>query len=770
MTIIERTLELFHLGEGKPHPSGSFVEIGRAMPRVDGHAKVTGQATYAAEWRVPGLAHGAVVDSTIARGAIRSIDAAEALAAPGVIALVTHENAPRLGPYPKTGSGFPLTGEGGLGEVRQPLQEATIHYGGQSIAVVVAETSEQARHAATLVKVCYDEEAPELDIDAASNTTKPKEFSGGEPLQRGGASVRAALDAAPVRLTRDYDSPVQHHNPIEMLASIAIWDEREGKEKLTLYDTTRAVDMLRDVFASSFDMPADDIHIVSKFIGGAFGSKAWTYHNPLLVALAAKVAGRPLRVEWRRQQVFSIGGHRPAMKQRLEIGAGRDGRMTALHHGSRTHSSTVSGYTEFGARMTKMMYDVPELGFTNELAHLNLPSPSVMRGPGFLIGGWALETALDELACELAIDPIELRLRNHAEPDPDSGLPFSNKHLRDCYERGEERFGWSARDAEPRTTRIGRDLVGYGMSSCMHPAAQQEAAAEVRIFADGTAVAKSATHELGNGAYTIFRQIAADGLGLLLDRVSFDLGDTRFPAAPPTHGSITTATVGPAVFDAARNAVEALKKLAIKDKASPLHGSADRKINGKDGRLSLADDPAVGEDYATIIRRAGLPFIVGEADVKPGPERMRYAFYSFGAVFAEVRVDEATGVVRVARLCGVYDCGRLINPTTARSQLMGGMLFGLGAALCEETVFDPNTGLPVVRNLADYHVPACADVPQISIEVLNIPDPHAGELGAHGVGEMGTNGVPPAIGNAIYNATGKRLRSLPYTPDKLIEA
>ena len=770
MTIVGRTLELFHLGEGKPHLSGSFVEIGRAMPRVDGHAKVTGQATYAAEWQVPGLAHGAVVDSTIARGAIRSIDTAEALGAPGVIAVVTHENAPRLGPYPKTGSGFPLTGEGGLGEVRQPLQEATIHYGGQSIAVVVAETSEQARYAASLVKVSYDEEAPELDIDTASNTTKPKEFSGGEPLQRGGASVRAALDAAPVRLTRDYDSPVQHHNPIEILASIAVWEERDGRDRLMLYDTTRAVDMLRDVFASSFDMPADDILIVSKFIGGAFGSKAWTYHNPLLVALAAKVAKRPLRIEWRRQQVFAIGGHRPAMKQRLEIGAERDGRMTALHHGSRTHSSTVSGYTEFGARMTKMMYDVPELGFTNELAHLNLPSPSVMRGPGFLIGGWALETALDELACELAIDPIELRLRNHATRDPDSGLPFSNKHLRDCYERGKERFGWSDRDAEPRTKRIGRDLVGYGMSSCMHPAAQQEAAAEVRIFPDGSAIATSATHELGNGAYTIFRQIAADGLGLPLDRVTFDLGDTRFPAAPPTHGSITTATVGPAVFDAARNAVEALKTLAIKDKASPLHGSANRKINGKDGRLSLADDPTVGEDYATIIRCAGLPFVAGKANVKPGLERMRYAFYSFGAVFAEVRVDEATGVVRVARLCGVYDCGRLINPTTARSQLMGGMLFGLGAALCEETIFDPNTGLHVVRNLADYHIPACADVPQISIEVLNIPDPHAGELGAHGVGEMGTNGVPPAIGNAIYNATGKRLRSLPYTPDKLIEA
>jgi len=737
---------------------------------VDGRDKVTGAATYAAEWPVAGLVHGAVVDSAVARGTIRSIDASAALVAPGVLAVVTHENAPRLASYPKLGAGFPLTGEGGLGEVRQPLQEPTIHYGAQSVAVVVAETAEQARYAATLVRVDYDAEAPELDMDAASRTTRPKEFSGGEPLQRDGASVDAAFESAPVRLEREYDNPVYHHNPIELLASIAKWEERDGVDHLVLYDTTRSVDMLRDVVCHSFGLLDERVHIVSKFIGGAFGSKAWTFHNPLLVALAAKVAGRPLRLEWRRQQVWSVGGHRPAQRHRLRIGAEPDGRMRALHHWTRQHSSVVSGYTEYGSRMTKMMYAVPELGFTNELAHLNLPSPSVMRGPGFLTGGWALETALDELACELGVDPIELRLRNHADVDPDSGLPFSNKHLRDCYARGRERFGWDARRATPGARRIGRDLVGYGMASAMHPAAQQEAAAEVTIHADGTASARSATHELGNGAYTIFRQVAADGTALPVERVTFDLGDTSFPKAPPTHGSLTTATVGPAVLAAATNAVAKLKAMASRDEASPLHGAKPDRVEASASRLHLSDDPSTGEDYAAILRRAGLPGVTGTADVKPGLERMRYAFYSFGAVFAEVRVDSDTGVVRVARLCGAYDCGRLVNPRTARSQLMGGMIFGLGAALTEETVFDPNTGLPVIRNLADYHVPSCADTPEITIEVLNIPDPHIGELGAHGVGEIGTNGVPPAIGNAIFNATGRRLRSLPYTPDKLIEA
>ena len=430
----------------------------------------------------------------------------------------------------------------------------------------------------------------------------------------------------------------------------------------------------------------------------------------------------------------------------------------------------VSGYSEYGSRVTKMMYDVPELGFTNELAHLNLPSPSVMRGPGFLTGGWALETALDELACELGVDPIDLRLRNYADIDPDTGLPFSNKHLRDCYTRGKERFGWEARPAKPGTRRNGRDLVGYGMASAMHPAAQQQASASVTIHMDGTASARSATHELGNGAYTVFRQIAADGVALPVERVTFDLGDTTFPAAPPTHGSLTTATVGPAVLDAATGAIAKLKELAIKDKASSLYGAKTEQVQARAGRLHLAGKSGVAEEYGAILRRADLQEVTGTADVKPGLERMRYSFYSFGAVFAEVRVDSETGVVRVARLCGVYDCGRLINPRTARSQLMGGMIFGLGAALTEETLFDPVNGLPVTRNLADYHVPACADTPEITIEVLNIPDPHSGELGAHGVGEMGTNGVPPAIGNAIFNATGHRLRSLPYTPDKLIEA
>lgn len=746
----------------------TFNAIGQSLPRADGRLKVTGGATYAAEWRVPDLAYGAVVDSAISRGSIRMIDTSAAWAAPGVIAVVTHENAPRLGSYPDKAGGQQLTGEGGLGEVRQPLQDGTIYYGAQSIAVVVAETFEQARYAATLVRVTYDAQPPELDPDTASDQAFPEMFAGAEPLQKGGEEVQAALSAAPFRLTRKYETAIHHHNPIELLASIAQWEERDGDDFLTLYDTTRGIDVSRDVLAQALDLPPQNIRVVSKFIGGAFGSKGWSFFNPLLVALAAKVARRPVKIEWRRQQVYSVGSYRPGMKHQLDIGATPDGVISALQHDSQTFGSVVSGYIEFGARMTKMMYAVPHLGYSNRLSHLNLPTPGTMRGPGFLMSSFALESALDELAHELGTDPIALRLKNYADTDPESGLPFSNKHLRECYARGQELFGWANRQGVPRANRAGHTLIGYGMSSAMHPADRMEATARAMIFADGQAVVRSATHELGNGAYTIFAQIAADGFALPVSQVRFELGDTKFPTAPPTLGSLSTTTVGPAVLEAARGAVQALVQVAIRAPGSPLFGASPEAVEACEGRLQLSGQPSVGEDYGAALRRAGLSHVAAGADEKPGDEKKKFAFYSFGAVFAEVRVDEATGVVRVARLCGVYDCGRLINPRTAHSQLMGGMIFGLGATLMEEGLFDPNTGLPVVRNLADYHVPGCADTPDISIEVLGIPDPNIGELGAHGVGETGTNGVPAAIANAIFNATGKRVRRLPLTPDAVL--
>ncbi|GCE29390.1 carbon-monoxide dehydrogenase large subunit [Dictyobacter alpinus] len=747
-----------------------FTSIGQALPRIEGYEKVTGTATFTAEWAVPNLTYGAVVDSAIARGTIREIDTAEALAAPGVIAVITHKNAPRLRPYPENGGSFALTGEGGLAERRLPLQDGTIYYGAQSIAVVVANTSEQARYAATLVHVTYDKQAPELVMETASQQVFPKLFLGNEPLQINTDDAREAIEAAPVQMSRVYESAICHHNPIELLSTIAMWDMHDGEEYLKLYDTTRALDTLRDVFAQSLDMPAKNIRIISHYIGGAFGSKAWSFFNPLLVVLAARVAKRPVKIEWRRQQMYSVAGHRAGTKQTISLGATQDGKLSGLRHDSHTHSSQVSGYTEFVSRMTLMMYDVPHIGCSNQLSYLNLPSPTVMRGPGFLPGGWALECMLDELASEVKIDPVELRLRNYAETNPNNGLPFSNKRLRECYARGKTLFGWDARNPTPRSTRVGNNLIGHGMASAMLPADRVEASAQATIFADGNALVCSATHELGNGAYTIFRQIAAYGIGLPFERVRFELGDTNFPTAPSTHGSVTTATVGTAVLEAAHNVVTELKKRAIQDPASPLFRATLDAIDAHEGRLHLREQVSIGEEYRAILQRAGLSQLVASSTARPGDERKQFAFFSFGAVFAEVRVDERTNAIRIARLCGVYDVGRIINPRTAHSQLMGGMIFGLGATLMEESLYDPHSGLPVVRNLADYHFPSCADTPEIMIESLNIPDPNMGALGAHGVGELGCNGVPAAITNAIFNATGKRIRSLPITLDKLIEA
>ncbi len=747
----------------------AFTAIGQSLPRADGRLKVTGAATYTAEWPVPDLTYGAVVDSGIARGTIRHLELATARAAPGVLAIVTPDNAPRLRPLPDHGAGQQITGEGGLGEFRQPLQNHTIYYGAQSVALVVARTPEQARYAASLVRVAYSAEPPELDPDTARRQVYPQVFAGTDTMQKSTGQAGAAIAAAPVQVVSQYETAICHHNPMELLATIARWEQRDGTEHPHLYDTTRGVALLRDVCAESLGLPPEHVHVVAHFLGGAFGSKAWTFFNPLLVAMAARVVGRPVKVEWRRQQMFSVAGHRPATKQIMRLGATKEGQLLGLIQESSAHSSPVSGFLEPNMRVPRMLYNT-EIGFISRLSHLNLPSPCTMRGPGMLAGNWALECAMDELATELNLDPIELRLRNYADTNPDTGQPFLNKHLRECYARGRALFGWDARPATPRTKRVGNHLVGYGMATTTHPALQMAASAQLTLWADGSALVRTAAHELGNGAYTVLAQIAADGCGLPADRVRVELGDSDLPPAIPAFGSMTTSTVGPAVLGAARAAVALLKQLAAQDAAAPLFGADPAALEARQGRLQRRGHPAVGETYGTLLQRAGLPGITSDYHSKSGQELRQPEMFSFGAVFAEVRVDEATGVVRVARLYGVFDAGRLINPRTAHSQLMGGMLFNLGATLTEESLYDPHSGLPVVRNLADYHVPSCADTLHIVIETLDLPDPSIGELDAHGVGELGGNGVPAAITNAIFNATGQRQRRLPITPDQLLNA
>lgn len=751
--------------------------VGKPMPRVDGRAKVMGQARFTAEHRPKGLVHGVVIGSKIARGRIVSVDAGEAEALPGVIAVVTPATAPRLKPLPDKVQGIQYSGEGGLIEMLLPMQEDVIHYAGQAIVLVVAESLEQATYAATRVEIIYEEETPELDLEMATRRSKPDSYCGMEPLQLSTGDPTGAFDAAEVRLEREYQTPVHTHSAIETLATVATWEKRDGKDFLTLHDTTRVIKTANTVLAHCLDMPETNIHLIVKFLGGSYGSKAWMFGNVLLVASCARVIGRPLKVEWSRQQMFELNGYRPETRQTIRIAATHDGNITSLRHDAVTPTSAVSGYPEPVTGMTMMMYDVPNLAITQEIRHLNLPTPTPMRGVGVLAGGWALETAMDELAHELGIDPVELRMRNDAKKGPLSGNLFSSKHLDRCFVRGRELIGWDRR-TRPGERRDGRWATGLGVASSSLPAVLDQASAHATLFANGTAEVLSATHEIGNGAYTVFSQIAADALALPVEAVRFDLGDSTFPDSPITAGSRTTASVGAAVLDAGHKLVEALKDLARHANDGPLSGAGSDDIIAANGRLALRSDPGIGEAYDVVLRRSGKDTLEADGAFTPASKRKfpvsaltkQYEMHSFGATFAEVRVDLDTGVVRVPRLVGVYDVGRVINPRTAASQLRGAMIAGLGGALTEEGYFDPNNGRAVVRNLADYHIPACADVPEITVETLDIPDPHMGALGARGLGEMGTNNMPAAIGNALFNATGKRLRSLPLTPDRVMEA
>ncbi len=762
---------------GKQDPPFEPRSVGQALPRVDGRLKVTGEARFTAEHRPSGLLHGVVIGSAIARGRVVSVDAAEAQALPGVVAVITPATMPKLRPLPDKVQGIQLSGEGGLIEMLLPMQDDRIHYAGQAIVLVVAESFEQATYAATRVRIAYEEEAPELDLDAATRRSKPDSYCGMEPLQLSTGDPARAFDNAEVRLERKYETPVHTHCAIETLATVAAWEKRDGKDFLTIHDTTRVIKTANTVLAHCLDTPEADIHLIVKFLGGSYGSKAWMFGNVLLVASCAKLIGRPLKVEWTRQQMFELNGYRPQTRQTIRIGATRDGDITSLRHDGVSSTSAVSGYPEPVTGMTMMMYDVPNLAIAQEIRHLNLPTPSPMRGVGVLAGGWALETAMDELAHELDMDPVELRMRNDAEKGPLSGHPFSSKHLDRCFVRGRELIGWDRR-TRPGARRDGRWATGLGVASSTLPAVLDQASAHATLFADGTAEVLSATHEIGNGAYTVFTQIAADALALPVEAVKFDLGDSTFPDSPITAGSRTTASVGAAVLDAGHKLMDALKDLARHANDGPLFGATAEDIAAADGRLALKSNSTVGENYGAVLRRAGRDRLEADGAFTPASKRKfpasaltkQYEMHSFGAIFAQVRVNLDTGVIRVPRLVGVYDVGRVINPRTACSQLRGAMIAGLGGALTEEGWFDPNNGRAVVRNLADYHIPACADVPEITVETLDVPDPQMGALGARGFGEMGTNNMPAAIGNALFNATGKRLRSLPLTPDRVMEA
>ena len=730
--------------------------VGQGIDRIDGILKVTGRAAYAPETPVANAARAVIVTSAVTRGRIAAIDAAAATRAPGVLAVITHENAPRL---PGASARSDTT------RVLQLLQDDAIVYNDQPVAVVVADTFENARLGASLVRVRYD--AATANVELAREATaayKPEKTSRGPTDSRTGDFGRG-LATAKVTIDHVYGTPIENHNPMEPHGTVAVW---QGDDRLTVYDSTQGVFGVRKRLAQLFGLREDDVRVISLYIGGAFGCKGTPWSHVPLAAMAARFVGRPVRLFLTRQQMFSFVGHRPVTRQSLALGADAEGHLVAVRHDVTSVTSRFDEFVEPSAAQTRMLYACPNVETSHRLVRLDIPTPTFTRAPGESSGTFALESAMDELSYAVGIDPLELRLRNYAERDPDSGYPFSSKSLRTCYQWGAERFGWARRSPKPRSMRDGRHLVGWGMATATYPAGQSPAAATARIRADGHALVQTGSQDIGTGTYTILSQIAADALGIEVARVRVEIGDTRLPEAPLSAGSRTASSVGSAVRGACDRAREAVVSLAVADVRSPLHGLAPEDVEVAAGELHEKAAPGRRDSYGAILARAGKMEVAVRYDAKEKPERKERSLHSFGAHFVEVRVDADLGEVRVSRVVGAFACGKILNAKTARSQLIGGIVWGIGMALFEDTVRDAGTGRVVTRDLADYHVPVCLDVPAIDVLTVDEIDPYVNEIGAKGIGEIGNTGSAAAVANAVYHATGTRVRDLPITLDKLL--
>ncbi|MCP3802268.1 xanthine dehydrogenase family protein molybdopterin-binding subunit [Allokutzneria sp. A3M-2-11 16] len=729
--------------------------IGAALTRVEARDKVTGAARYTADVVLPGMAYAALVSSQVSAGRLRSLDVSAAKAAPGVLGVFSHLDRPTWHRVPA----IPY-----FGETRMPFSDDRIHHAGQHIAIVVASTRQQAAHAAALVKAEYEAGKPVPTLEKAlpsayvaaqgNYVNFPQETVRGTPEE--------ALAGSPVRVKAEYRTALISHAPIEPSVTTATW---EGDE-LTLYDTSQAVVVHRGLVATAFGLPEDKVRLVCPLIGGAFGAKTHVWGHTLLVALAARRLGRPVQVVITRKQMFTTTGHQPPTVQRIEIGAERDGRLRVITHDSTNSTSFVAERPENTVLSSVATYAVPNLRTRVRLARMNFGTPTAMRTPGDGPGSFALECALDELAHELGADPVELRRRNHADVHPQSGKPWSGKNLLECYRIGAERFGWHRRDRRPGTRREGNDLIGYGMATARRVEHHRAAESTVDIRTDGGVVVRTATQDIGGGTLTTMIQVAADALGVAPDKVTITVGDTDLPPGAPTFGSITSGSNGSAVRLAAQDARGAAIRLAVGDKGSPLHGLAEDAVDVRDGRLFAKADPRRGETYAVLLTRNRVNPLRGNG--KYSPAESQYETSTFGAHFTEVRIDRDLPRVRVVRHLAVIDCGIVLNTKTARNQAQGGIIGSIGVALMEELRQDPVSGRALAPALTDYHVPVNADIGQIDVHFVNKPDHNSNPLGAKGLGEICSIGVSAAVANAVFNATGRRIRDLPITPRRLL--
>jgi xanthine dehydrogenase YagR molybdenum-binding subunit len=736
--------------------------IGQPISRVDGRAKVTGAAKYAAEYNVPNLAYGCVVSSAIAKGRIKNIDASDALRLKGVLQVFTHQNTPRVGQSDQSytdqlappGSPF------------RPLHDDEIKYSAQPVALVVAENFELARYAASLVRVEYESEEHATDLKkkrGEAYSPKPRPVIPTPPAPRGDADK--AFAGAAMRIEAEYVSPFEHHNPMEPFSTTVVW---ESNGKITVYDKTQGVQNSQEYIRNVFGLSGDDVRVVSPFVGGAFGSGLRPQYQLFMAVLAARELKRSVRVSLTRQQMFSFG-HRPETLQKISLGAAADGKLEAVIHNAFAETSRFEDYSEEVVNWSGMLYRCDNARFEYKVAQLDVYTPIDMRAPGATWGVYAIECAMDELAYKLGIDPLELRLKNYAEKNQNQDKPYSSKELRECYRQGAEKFGWSRRNPKPRATQDGDHLIGWGLATGVWESSQLTAGAKAVLTADGRLIVRSATADIGTGTYTIMTQIAAESLGLPIENVTFELGDSSAPQAPVEGGSLTAATVGTAVKAVCDKLRQKLFQLAQKVPNSPLAGASLEDVVFSDGRIAMSGGDSRSVMIADAMRHGGISGVEEEAVGEPDEQKQsQYARNTHSAIFAEVKVDRDLGVIRVSRVVSAVAAGRILNPKTARSQVMGGIVWGIGAALEEESVIDQNFGRFINHNLAEYHVPVNADIYDIDVIFVEEKDSIVNPLGAKGLGEIGIVGVAAAIANAVFHATGKRIRSLPITLDKLL--
>lgn len=723
--------------------------------RVDGKLKVTGGAKYFAEFEAPGLVYCVLVTSTIARGTITSIDTRSASNAPGVLAVYTHLNMPAIPGWdqPANNNSLPLGGQ------RYRIMGSNqVLFGGQPIAMAIADTLERAQYAASLVKAVYQKETPHTDLE--------KEKGRASSTQRSPDYKRGELDTyktAPVNIESTYTMPLEMHNPMELHGILAIW---EGEDKVTVYAKTQGVKSTQRAIMGAFKLPEKNVQVFSEFVGGGFGMALKTWPQEIAVVAAARALKRPVKLVQSRDQMFTTVGYRPTTIQKIGLGATPDGKLTGITHEVIAQTSSYEDFTEGVTSMTKFMYASPNVNTRYKLLPLDIGSPIWMRGPGEATGAFALESAMDELAYKLNIDPLEFRIRNYTETDPERNRPYSSKFVREAYEKGAEKIGWRQRNPEPGSMKDGEWLVGYGMSTGVFSASRGVANARAVITPDGALLVQSATSDIGPGTGTSMTNIAHEVLGIPVAKIKFELGDSSFPTAGSQGGSTTTSTVGSAVYEACTAVKNALAETLAKQPA--FQNVKAEELVFENGWVWKKSDPGTKMQIGDVLKQNNIPSIDMTRESRGNSEASKYSMYSWSIHFTQVKVHPKTGVVRVSKVVTVADSGKIVSPKTAASQMIGGVTGGIGMALTEEAVIDHRYGRFVNNNFADYHVPVSADVPHIDTIFIDKPDPIINPMGAKGMGEIALIGFAAAVANAVYHATGKRVRDLPITPDKII--